>query len=48
MRAAVGFDHVVKSFGPVQLLHGVSFDLAPGSVKIHQEIALAEELRACE
>ena len=29
---AVSFDKVVKSFGPVQVLHGVSFDLAPGRV----------------
>ena len=32
MRAAVSFDNVVKSFGPVEVLHGVSFDLAPGRV----------------
>ncbi len=32
MSAAVVFDNVVKSFGPVQVLHGVSFDLAPGRV----------------
>jgi len=32
MSAAVAFDKVVKSFGPVQVLHGVSFDLAPGRV----------------
>ena len=32
MSAAVAFDNVVKSFGPVQVLHGVSFDLAPGRV----------------
>ena len=32
MSAAVGFDNVVKSFGPVEVLHGVSFDLAPGHV----------------
>jgi ribose transport system ATP-binding protein len=30
--AAVSFDRVVKAFGPVQVLHGVSFDLAPGRV----------------
>ncbi len=30
--AAVSFDGVVKAFGPVQVLHGVSFDLAPGRV----------------
>ncbi|WP_038200322.1 sugar ABC transporter ATP-binding protein [Xenophilus azovorans] len=29
---AVAFDNVVKAFGPVQVLHGVSFDLAPGRV----------------
>ena len=29
---AVAFDKVMKSFGPVQVLHGVSFDLAPGRV----------------
>jgi len=29
---AVDFDHVVKAFGPVQVLHGVSFSLAPGRV----------------
>ncbi|MDB5731482.1 MAG: transporter related, partial [Variovorax sp.] len=29
---AVGFDRIVKSFGPVQVLHGVSFELAPGRV----------------
>jgi len=29
---AVSFDKIVKSFGPVQVLHGVSFDLAPGRV----------------
>ena len=32
MTAAVAFDKVVKSFGPVQVLHGVSFELAPGRV----------------
>ena len=32
MSAAVSFDKVVKAFGPVQVLHGVSFDLAPGRV----------------
>ena len=32
MRAAVSFDNVAKSFGPVEVLHGVSFDLAPGRV----------------
>ncbi len=29
---AVAFDGVVKAFGPVQVLHGVSFELAPGRV----------------
>ncbi len=29
---AVAFDKVVKSFGNVEVLHGVSFDLAPGRV----------------
>jgi ribose transport system ATP-binding protein len=29
---AVAFDGVVKAFGPVQVLHGVSFSLAPGKV----------------
>ena len=29
---AVEFDGVVKAFGPVQVLHGVSFALAPGCV----------------
>ena len=32
MSASVHFDQVVKSFGPVQVLHGVSFELAPGRV----------------
>jgi len=32
MSASVSFDQVIKSFGPVQVLHGVSFDLAPGRV----------------
>ena len=32
MSAVVSFDKVVKSFGPVQVLHGVSFDLAAGRV----------------
>jgi len=32
MSAAVAFDNVVKAFGPVQVLHGVSFDLSPGRV----------------
>ena len=29
---AVEFDSIVKAFGPVQVLHGVSFALAPGQV----------------
>lgn len=29
---SVEFDNVVKAFGPVQVLHGVSFALAPGRV----------------
>jgi ribose transport system ATP-binding protein len=29
---AVAFDGIVKRFGPVEVLHGVSFDLAPGRV----------------
>jgi ribose transport system ATP-binding protein len=29
---AVEFDSVVKSFGPVEVLHGVSFELTPGRV----------------
>jgi ribose transport system ATP-binding protein len=32
MTAAVSFDHVLKSFGPVEVLHGVSFELAAGRV----------------
>lgn len=32
MTLAVGFRQVVKRFGPVQVLHGVSFELAPGRV----------------
>jgi ribose transport system ATP-binding protein len=32
MSLAVGFRQVVKRFGPVQVLHGVSFELAPGHV----------------
>jgi ribose transport system ATP-binding protein len=28
----VSFDGIVKAFGPVQVLHGVTFELAPGSV----------------
>ena len=29
---AVDFDGIVKAFGPVRVLHGVSFSLAPGRV----------------
>ena len=32
MSLAIGFRQVVKRFGPVRVLHGVSFDLAPGRV----------------
>ncbi|MEO7640214.1 MAG: ATP-binding cassette domain-containing protein, partial [Ramlibacter sp.] len=32
MSLAVGFKDVVKRFGPVEVLHGVSFELAPGKV----------------
>ena len=32
MALQVGFRDVVKSFGPVRVLHGVSFDLEPGRV----------------
>jgi ribose transport system ATP-binding protein len=32
MALHVGFREVVKSFGPVRVLHGVSFDLEPGRV----------------
>jgi len=32
VNAKVAFDKVEKSFGPVQVLHGVSFDLEPGRV----------------
>lgn len=32
MNPAVGFQQVVKRFGPVQVLHGVSFAFAPGRV----------------
>jgi ribose transport system ATP-binding protein len=32
MTLQVGFREVVKAFGPVQVLHEVSFDLAPGRV----------------
>jgi ribose transport system ATP-binding protein len=32
MSLAVGFREVVKRFGPVQVLHGVSFELEPGRV----------------
>ena len=31
-RVSVSFDGVVKAFGTVQVLHGVSFELAPGRV----------------
>ena len=29
---AIEFDAIVKAFGPVRVLHGVSFALAPGRV----------------
>ena len=32
MSLTVGFKDVSKRFGPVQVLHGVSFELAPGRV----------------
>ncbi len=32
MSLAVGFDNIDKQFGPVRVLHGVSFELAPGRV----------------
>ena len=32
MSLAIRFDHVSKSFGPVEVLHKVSFELAPGRV----------------
>jgi ribose transport system ATP-binding protein len=32
MTLAIGFRQVVKRFGPVQVLHGVSFELEPGRV----------------
>src|ERR1700709_257174 len=32
MSLAVHFDAIEKQFGPVRVLHGVSFDLAPGRV----------------
>ena len=32
MSLDVGFQDVVKCFGPVEVLHGVSFELAPGRV----------------
>jgi ribose transport system ATP-binding protein len=32
MSLALSFDHVVKSFGPVEVLHGVSFALEPGRI----------------
>ena len=32
MSLHVRFDAITKNFGPVQVLHGVSFDIAPGTV----------------
>ena len=32
MSVAVSFQHICKDFGPVRVLHDVSFDLAPGRV----------------
>jgi ribose transport system ATP-binding protein len=32
MSLAVRFENVIKEFGPVRVLHGVSLDLAPGRV----------------
>jgi ribose transport system ATP-binding protein len=32
MSLAIRFDKLVKSFGPVQVLHDISFELAPGKV----------------
>jgi ribose transport system ATP-binding protein len=32
MSLAVRFDAIEKQFGPVRVLHGVSFDLAPGRI----------------
>ncbi|CAN7685997.1 sugar ABC transporter ATP-binding protein [Caballeronia sp. LjRoot31] len=32
MSLAVSFDNIEKQFGPVRVLHGVSFDLAPGRI----------------
>jgi ribose transport system ATP-binding protein len=32
MSLAVRFDDICKDFGPVRVLHGVSFDLAPGRI----------------
>ena len=32
MTIALSFQDVVKSFGPVQVLHGVSFGLEPGRI----------------
>ena len=32
MSLAVRFDDIRKDFGPVRVLHGVSFDLAPGRI----------------
>ena len=32
MSLAIRFDDIRKDFGPVRVLHGVSFDLAPGRI----------------
>src|SRR5438094_622614 len=32
MSLAVGFEGIEKQFGPVRVLHGVSFDLSPGRI----------------
>lgn len=32
MSVAIRFDNIVKDFGPVRVLHGVSFELTPGRV----------------
>ncbi len=32
MSLAVRFDDIRKDFGPVRVLHGVSFELAPGRI----------------